>query len=239
MLNFSRNNHHDAQSMALRESLLEQMTRETEQFRVLMEQYSERDPSDHAVTELLCREIVALVDRVTAIEGWQSSLFLRNLMRPLTEAQEQAQAILDQSGQRTALETQVTELSTDEQLLYMTLYQAQGHDLSAWAMQLRSIKHTMLGRPIYDNEAAAQAGIRAKVDQSCDAYVVLRVKHSQVMAQSDASSSNDQAAASRLVTLEHGCLSAANIEHFVYMKKTYRLEQGKLVLQQTDNTGNL
>ncbi|HAG62364.1 MAG TPA: hypothetical protein DCL40_05615, partial [Coxiellaceae bacterium] len=96
MINFSSHNQQDVKSYALREALLEQMQAETKQFTALLEEYTERDPDDEALTQRLCQEIVDVVDRVLAIEGWESSLFLRNLMKPLIEAKEQAQERLEE-----------------------------------------------------------------------------------------------------------------------------------------------
>ena len=232
MMNFSTHNQHDAKSFALREMLLERMKDETEQFRALMTQYSDRDPADEEVTQHLCQEIVNLVDRVLSIEGWEASLFLRNLMKPLIEAKEQAQDLLDQTGSVTSIQDTVMLLEADEQLLYMTLYQAQGHDLQAWAMQLRSIKHTMLGRPIYETEAAVEAKIRTKLDQSCDGYVVLRVKRASIIELTEGVRQSGSDIDHAIVMLEQGCLSVDNIVKFVYMKKTYELKQGKLIQKQ-------
>ncbi len=229
MLPFSSQNQHDAQSVALRESLLDQMQQETEQFRALVAEYDDRDPSDEAVTQHLCREIVNLVDRVLAIEGWELSLFLRNLMKPLIEAKEQAQAILDESGAAASNEEQAIELKDNEQLLYMTLYQAQGHDLQAWALQLKSIKHTMLGRPLYNNEEAAKAKVRAKVDQSCDAYVVIRVHHDCQLELPDSIKRTGSQLEHKVIMLEQGCLSVDNIVEFHYMKHVYTFEKGQLI----------
>jgi len=229
MINFSTHNQQDAKSYALREALLEQMQAETKQFTALLEEYSERDPDDEALTQRLCQEIIDVVDRVLVIEGWESSLFLRNLMKPLIEAKEQARERLEQMSGDSAEHEKPLILEDHEQLLYMTLYQAQGHDLAAWALQLKSIKHTMLGRPLYDNEEAAKAKIRSKVDQSCDAYVVLRVNRDHLMDLPKSVKRSANHSDYPVVMLEQACLSVDNIVELHYMKKVYVLKQGRLI----------
>lgn len=234
MMNFSSQGRQDLQAVELRQLLLEQVNVENEKFTELLKSFNGSEGCEGENTQAICDEIIALVDRVLAIEGWQDSLFLRNLMKPLEQAKDEAQAILDSRSNKANVGIkQNIAIAEDEVVLYMTLYQAQGYDLNAWSLQLRSIKHTMLGRPIYSDEESARTTIRSKVDQSRDAYVVLRVKREYMMNHAAPSAQFDRHN-NKLVTLEQGAIATESILEFVYMNNRYHFTKGVLSVQQSE-----
>src|SRR5262245_23959655 len=81
--------------------------------------------------------IISAVDHVLNANDWEDSLFLRNALKPLKEIREQAMA-LKQEAIQTAADQQITlrALDEDEMLVYISIFQSEGHNLRKWELQL-------------------------------------------------------------------------------------------------------
>ena len=162
-----------------------------------------------------------------AAEDWDSSPFLKNTVKPLEEIKQSAEALVAQlSGDVNDTVASQT-IESGGQPVYIALFQAQGHDLKKWAMQLRSIDRYMLGRPIYTAEADVCKMIHQKVNQSCEAYAKVAVKPSAIQEQSLLPKREDRNGCT-LLTLMPGTVTSDHIIEFVHVGKTYAFVDGKL-----------
>src|SRR3990167_1083131 len=110
----------------------------------------------------LCQAVINAIDQVLLANEWDTSLFLRNTLKPLRNIRDQAFELQKRLGEK--IETGYVEPMLAENItkLYISLYQTNGHDLKQWALQLGSLSSNMIGRPIYQHEEDVIKIIRTK-----------------------------------------------------------------------------
>lgn len=123
---------------------------------------------------LLNQSLIA-VDRVLQTGDWESSLFLRNTIRPIKALRERIvhlQSLLLNDHTKLVL---APSIPVGMIPIYISLFQTEGLNLTRWAMQVRSLANYVQGRPIYREEAAVMQMIRSKLDSTNDAYAVVAI----------------------------------------------------------------
>src|SRR5437879_3664634 len=91
-------------------------------------------------TDTLGERVNTTVDHVVEGGDWNSSLFLRNTIKPLMAIKAEALAELDQlqikAGEKSV---NIQAAAENEVEVYISLFQSDGYNISKWAMQLRSL----------------------------------------------------------------------------------------------------
>ena len=182
----------------------------------------------------LAAAMIQAADGVLSENDTDSSLFLRNTVKPIKEMRERAIDLLNQletqdERQLQQLQPTVTE---DQTAVYVLVFQSQGYDLDKWAHLLRSLGCYVLGRPIYENEADVQAVIRGRNTQNQEGYVKVAVARSAIVAGESLSKRTDRSG-NKLLSLPAGAVSAKNILGFVQGKTKYYYMKGKLIDEST------
>lgn len=214
-------------STSLKQHLLESVRNEKADFlSVANDFYNQPHRTDENYMQF-CRDTIASIDKILEAGDWNSSLFLRNTAKPLVQLRERAQEILTKMTGGKAQDVTANTVPEGMQLVYVSLFQAKGHDLERWEMQLRSLYRYMSGRPVYSNEADVEAVIRAKVSPDADAYVVLAIPDSAIRDMSHAVPRKDRQG-HELVTLKEGVVNSEHIVEFVHAGKRYRFANNKL-----------
>ena len=179
----------------------------------------------------LCNAIIDAADGVLNAGDWETSLFLRNTIKPLKKIREQALKLrqeLDGDAQHQNLVTpQVGENCIK---LYVSLYQANGHDMKRWADQLSSLSSYMTGRPVYQNKQDVIKAIRLKLAQTSEAYVVVSVDKSKII-DNDYGKPRKDRLDSTLMNLVPGAISSDNIIEFVHQNKNYYFYNQQFLLK--------
>lgn len=190
---------------------------------------SEQKALDISEQKTFCQAVIDSVDRVLEAGDWDSSLFLRNTAKPLKKLREQAEQLLKQIDHTQAPEAAYRQkaLADDDVRLYISLFQANGGDLKQWALQLRSIRSHLLGRPVYENEEDVQKIVRQKTNRLSEAYVAVVVKKTAVLSEPFRAPRLDRNG-NTLVTLKDGAVSVDNIVEFVHGGKQYQFVRGAL-----------
>jgi len=227
MITFSTQARDDSKAIELRNHIATQAESANDQVVALLKSYDQENGLSEQESQEICHKIVSMLDSVISIEGWDDSPFLRNIMKPLQEIKQDALDFLEDSDNEAGLPVKLRELADNEQVMYMTLYQAGADKYSDWGVQLLSIRRTLLGRPVYFSEHAAQGVCRAKVDHSSDAYIVLHVNKNIVEPAKLSQGYKDQND-NDFITLEPGAITAENIVEFVYCGERYVFNEGKL-----------
>ena len=232
-LNFTFSVQKDIKNEQLKQLLLQCVDKEKDQFtRLANNFYNASHRSDDHYLDL-CNAIIAAVDGVLNASDWDSSLFLRNTIKPLKKIRDHALELrqaLGGDGSLAAPQKNATTLAKNCVKLYVSLYQANGHDLKKWANQLNSIASHMTGRPVYQGEAEVKKIIRAKYAQISEAYAVVSVDQSNIISNEHATPRKDRFD-SILVSLVPGAVVRDNILEFVHQGKRYYFHNDQLLVQ--------
>lgn len=183
----------------------------------------------------LSQQLVSDLDKLLATGNWEESLFLRAMAKNIStiraEAQELKEKLTDNetaSAKQKSINYQLQEGYTK---VYISLYQADGSNISLWQNMLKSLAKYSVSRPIYASEAHAQEIVRSKTDAIRHAYVVVAVKKTDVMP-SEIQKTDSQGHA--LFTLKEHAVDIKNIITFVHANKNiYSFHDNKLHLQST------
>lgn len=175
--------------------------------------------------------MIAAFDRVIAAGDWESSLFLRNTVKPLKNMREEAARLREVLlGNITQQAVAAPVLSPDKVRIYIAIFQYKAHMVQDWEAQLRQLPQYILGRPIYQHEAAVRQAIRAKLVQTSDAYVCVGVPKTAIQTGEFHPSQTDKQG-NALLQLAHGTVQSEDILEFVYQDQRYYFINGKLIEQ--------
>ncbi len=183
-------------------------------------------------------DIIASLERLFEIcskgEGADSA-FLKNTLQPLRDTYERAKQFKsDASPSQVENEKKVPGLEAPEgrELVYITLYMSNGHELSRWGRQLKSLASLMLTRPIYRNESDAKSAVREKSSDNTEAYVVVAVEERYIV---DVGRSDRRERP--IVSLDENAIDDPKyILQFILSGKCYHYIDGKLV-EDLSNSG--
>jgi Dot/Icm secretion system protein IcmQ len=109
--------------------------------------------------------------------------------------------------------------------VYVALYQMHGDSLDKWISTLSSIAMQGISRPIYENEADVCSMIRAKVQRSKEAYVVVKIPADDIVQTPSTHTDRD---GRKLLHIKPGSLKPENIVRFVHLSGQYLWQNGKL-----------
>ena len=188
-------------------------------------------PVSHEEAETYCQTVIATVDDILSAGDWQSSLFLRNLIKPVLKAQAEAQNYLGQGDEPSTQPEKRLEdgLGEDQQFLYVSLFQARGHDVRLWEKQVKCLNRYIVGRPIYANEDNVKKVIRLKENSANEAYVVLAVDKKFIQKPNAFEVDRKDRYGNNLETLKPGVITEANIFELVHDGIRYRYQGGRLI----------
>lgn len=214
----------------LKKKLLECLDKEARQFSEVARQYFAKENLSREDKVGLLKAVIATADHVVEAGDWQSSLFLRNTIKPLLAIKAEAQTELDQLQMKAGAKPIHTHAarSENEVEVYVSLFQSDGYNINKWAMQLRSLDRYVIGRPVYQNENDVENRIRLRNAGVNEAYVVVLVKKNDVQSDRFAAPLKDQFD-HPLLTLKETALKNGRIIAFVHQKIRYHFVDGQLL----------
>ena len=217
-------------SQELKRKLLECLDREARQFSDIARAYFSKGQLSVEDKTGLLQTVIETVNHVSDAGDWQSSLFLRNTIKPLMQIKAEAELELAKlSVKADDTEMKAKPLSELEVEVYVSLFQSDGYNISKWAMQLRSLDRYVVGRPVYQSEEGVQARLRARTQASAnEAYAVVIVKKTEILSAATGAVLKDQFG-HPLVTLKEKALKLGRIAAFVHQGVRYRFVEGQLV----------
>lgn len=230
-LNFPHSTRTDLKSEELKRQLIDCINVEKEKFVEVAENFYRANRRKEQDYLDLCNAIIVAVDQVMSTNDWEDSLFLRNTIKPLQTIRENAvelrEILKNEAKTNTLMHPAIKEECIN---LYISLYQADGHDMKQWASQLSTLSSHMVGRPVYDNEEAVLKAIRVKLSQTSEAYVVIAVDKAKIISR-DFSRPRKDRLGNSLVNLVPGAIDSKNIIEFVHQGKRYYFHNNRLVLK--------
>lgn len=231
-LGFPHTVRHDLKNEELKRRLIECVNEQNDKFMSVAEGFNELDRREELHYLELCDAIIAAVDHVLAGGDWDDSLFLRNTIKPLKKIRDHAVELRQSFDTVNGVKKMVPpEAGENCVKLYVSLYQANGHDMKKWADQLSSLGRYMIGRPIYQKEHHVVQAVRKKLSQTSEAYVVAAVDQSKIISAEHSKLRTDKLG-NELVTLAPDAISASNILEFVHQSKRYCYCDHRLVVME-------
>lgn len=226
-LNFTPINREKLKTDEQKRSLLERAQQENKKLFSLVEAFHEKKTHNSESDAEMCQNIIVAIDGILQNSDCDSSLFLKNSVKPLRALREHANELLCKIEKPKQIKAQKFNLDHHQEsiLLYISIYQTEGHDLRKWEILLRSIASYLQGRPVYRNEEDVNTAIRARLSQLSEAYIVVRVN--KAMIQEEEIQRTDRSG-NALITLKSGAVTSDSILELVHMDKRYSFIDGKL-----------
>ncbi len=230
-LGFTANARVNVKSDALKHQLLECIASEKADFSEVANLFYQKGQRTREDYLAFTKEIVRAIDKVLKAGDWDDSLFLRNTVKPLKKIRDEAVA-LQKHAKMVAGETEITlrDLEEDETLVYISVFQSEGHNIKKWELQLSSLQSHLLGRPVYEQEEDVQKVIRQKLIQTSEAYVIVAIKKEGIQDFAYQAARVDRHG-NTLLTLKEKAVKPENIFKFAHQGKRYYFVKNKLVLQ--------
>lgn len=228
-LGFSTDARANIHSDALKKQLLECINNEKENFLEIAKIFDQKEQRTKEDYLGLSQQVIKAIDQVLQAGDWEDSLFLRNTVKPLKKIRDAALELQEQA-RATSGEKKLTlrDLENDETLVYISIFQSEGHNIRKWELQLSSLRSHLLGRPVYEKEEDVQKVIRQKLIQISEAYVVVAIKQSDFQDFSYQEKRVDRSG-NTLLTLKEKAVKPENIFKFIHQGKQYYFVKGKLV----------
>ncbi|MCX7120171.1 MAG: Dot/Icm secretion system protein IcmQ [Gammaproteobacteria bacterium] len=219
-------------SQDLKQQLLECLDKEAREFSDFARKFFSKETLSKEDKAGLLNAVITAVDHVMGAGDWESSLFLKNTIKPLmaikTEAELELAKLEIKASEQFASAAPVLE---DEATVYISLFQSDGYNINKWAMQLRSLDRYVVGRPIYQNEEDIEKRIRLRAaGAGNEAYVVVTVKKIDIQSAVNAAPLKDQFD-HPLLLLKESALKKGRIIVFVHQGVRYHFVDGQLIKQ--------
>jgi len=217
--------------LELRRTLLECLEKEQTELRSILDEFYElprRTEDDYARVN---QKIIEILDHVISAGDWDSSMFLKNTIKPIKERRTKAEVIKQELESEGVVAEQTFSTIKPENAvtLYVLLYQAEGMTLSKWEAQLKSIMKVSQGRPIYHDLEKVGNALRAKLNRNSEAYVKVLVDKNDLI---DSARMSRDRFGNELVTVTVTAIRPENIIEFVHQNKHYQFKNGKLKLKE-------
>lgn len=219
----------------LKQHLLAKMRDERANFTRILTRFHQQDVHTEEDYLRLNKEIIAVVERLEAAGDWESSLFLRSTLKPFKEMQQRALEVNENFLELAQQETQQYMPDQQQQRVFILLYQAKGHDLHLWQLQLKSLPQHIQGRPIYQDEAQVKKFLRGcdHINSSTYAYIEAYVERNKLLS---AAQPRLDKFGSELLMFKEGALKTTNIVAFYHNDQCYNVRNGEIIKL---NTGNI
>lgn len=173
-------------------------------------------------------KLVQILDGLIEHGRWDSSLFLRNLLKRLQQVRATiAEKLPPPMLQDSSLEGVVSKEGYER--VYIELYQSSCEDLTSWRRTIENLCEHFVSRPVYRLEEHVQELIRSKRSRT-DAYVVVWVKRDDIMPSADGHPVVDRFG-HEVVRLKEGSVKIENIIEFVHDKLVYIYKDEQLVVK--------
>ncbi len=214
-----------------RKQLLGRLHAEKQNIIQAIEKFYSQNTRHENGAALALAEMIQAFDRVLSAGDWESSLFLRNTVKPLKNMRAEAWELRERlMGREQTSMVNVPQLKAGMIRVYIAIFQYKAQNAKSWEPQLRSLPQYILGRPIYREESAVQQAIRAKLIQTSDAYVCVGIEETAIQSGEFHPTQVDKQG-NMLVQLVAGSVKSENILEFVYQDKRYYFVEGKLIEQ--------
>ena len=220
----------------LRQSLLQKITNATECLEQSARQFDAEDASIEERSQFN-EKVIQMLEHVldAAKPQEKESLFIRNLVKPFHKYHQEAITLREElASERSSQGYTRRLLSDNEALVFVSLYQLDGYDLSRWQNQIQDLLRFNVARPVYSDEKAINKVIRAKTSRTSEGYLVVAIDKSGIIPSDDVEVSDiEQGPEASLIRLSETAIKRGELLEFIHLSRHYRVEDKKLILINT------
>jgi len=186
--------------------------------------------SDETIKKAL--DLLKALDDAVTHGPWEESLFLRGIGKNLQNVRNQyvhdlgLEEFLKESTNSTVVDSSL-ESAGEFAEVYISLYQAEGANMSKWAVIVSSLAQISISRPIYKNEIDIDATIRSKAYKVNDAYVVVKVRNTDIITPPEGKVPVNRYGRELLI-LRENAVRPENVTRFVHVSGQYYFANGIL-----------
>ncbi len=173
-------------------------------------------------------KILKALDETIATGPWDYNLFFKGIGKQLLEARERFVRELGLEGHKNGDKGLADEAEAAFIEVYVSLYQAEGANISKWQTVVNTLAGYNLTRPVYKNETDVVEAIRSKEFKQNDAYVAVKILKADITQPFTESPPVDRYG-HELLVLREGAVRQENISRFVHMSGEYEFRNNTLV----------
>jgi len=182
----------------------------------------------------IARNVFRELNHALETGPWQNSLFLKSIGDKLQRLRDQFAAVLEVPD--STMNAEVAAQSIGKCEVFISLYQAQGDNLSRWRNMVANLSEFCTSRPIYQREADVQASIPIGHQERHHAYVVVSIAPEDILSTTDEEGPQLDRAGRKLVRLKEEAVKSANITRFVHASGQYKWVKNFLVKQEDEDS---
>lgn len=176
-----------------------------------------------------------LLEKVSAMfssDVWSKRNLLKRKQKEALESLNNAQeklnkleeAISHEDGKQTA-DTMQASFSDNEMLVFISLHQQDGCNLTGWELTLCALESGSISRPIYEKEEQAKQLVSARAASLNEGYCLVKVQKGDVLPVERRDNLGQ-----KLLSLRKGAVKLENVLRFVHFNQdSYSVVSGKLV----------
>lgn len=177
-------------------------------------------------------EIVQAVDGALTDGHWQQGLFFRTIGEKLKKTRElfHEHAMLWHAHVQTKEEVASKQAPTGAIMhtVYVSLYQAGGHNIKNWQYMLGHLAEHTMGRPAYTEREHVEQFVRSRPVPSNEAYVVADVLEKDILSGMGRGPEKKDAEGRPMLSLNKGAIALENVHEFVHSSGRFTIEEGRL-----------
>lgn len=164
------------------------------------------------------------LDDAVASDVWDQSTFLTAIGKKLKTLRDEVKIELDddlKQGIESAphIARRIAKRSGMSQV-FVSLYCAEGHNITRWESVLANLGTTIISRPIYKSESEVRLNIRTKSRPQNEAYCVVFI-HDEDLATLQTGEAPTDGLGNELLILKRGAINPENIIRFHHMGLDY------------------
>ena len=121
----------------------------------------------------------------------------------------------------------------NRQLVYISVYSAEGKNLDTWQRVLLNLPKQYVSRPIYAKEEDAQYAARNKGLATNEGYVAIWVEKNDILSNSDQLFDLKDKFNHSLITLKDRAIDIKNMDYFWVNSNQYILKNSRLIFSKS------
>ena len=183
----------------------------------------------------LKEQLLAAVDSAIENGYWDSSLFLKNMLKQLQELRAYISKELTGNIPATKeeeIKQRIVNILREKEgykTVYIALYQTENDRLDRWLLTIKLLSEYGISRPVYGSEAEMHNMLREKHGKG-DAYVSVWVKETDILPTKGEGSLLKDRWGQVLLQLKDGFFRLENVIEFVLNGRRYHVLENSLIL---------
>lgn len=217
----------EVSSSQLKDKLLSLFVESEEKIQQAVDGYESLDERTLEARVVLTHQLLQIIDDLLQADDWESSPFLKQLLRPTKELKEQLlQFLSENEGLVDSGSWSPRVCMPGYREVYLLMFQSDGESLNAWEDQLTDISSILASRAMYPTRDSIERVLRLRGGQDSDAYAALHIPSDFIMSLDEP---NQDKWGQEILTLKSDNITSKCIAYFVHLSVTYDFVESRLV----------